>query len=168
MSALWYALNSKPMKEAFLSTQLALRRLESYFPAIRVKPVNPRARKIKPYFPGYVFARIDLEHEQRERFWFPGLAGVVSFDGIPSAVPDSLMDTIRRKVDQINASGVEPLSELQPGDTVRIQSGPFSGYEAILDARLSGAARVRLLLMILNKPHMSLELPLEQIQPTKQ
>jgi transcriptional antiterminator RfaH len=156
------------MKEAFLSTQLALRHLECYFPAIRVKPVNPRARKIRAYFPGYIFARMDLEHDQRERLWLPGLAGVVSFDGMPSAVPDNLLDAIRRKVDQINASGAEQLSELKPGDAVLIQSGPFSGYEAILDARLPGEARVRLLLMFLNRPHMPLELPLEQIQLTKQ
>ena len=55
MTAQWYALQSKPMKESLLYEQLKLRAIECYYPFIRVQPVNPRARKVRAYFPGYVF-----------------------------------------------------------------------------------------------------------------
>jgi transcription antitermination factor NusG len=168
MSAQWYALQSKPMKEGFLAEQLRLRDIESYFPSLRVQPVNPRARKLKPYFPGYVFGRIDLRQHRKDRLWLPGLAGMVCFDGIPSYIPDSLIDAIRHRVDQVNAAGGELLETLKPGDPITIQEGPFKGYEAILDARLSGEARVRILLTFLNRSQIPLELPQQHIQRTNQ
>jgi transcriptional antiterminator RfaH len=165
MTAQWYALHSKPGKESFLSEQLNLREIECYFPYIRVQPVNPRARKLKPYFPGYVFARLDLEQTGPSTLqWIPGAVGIVSFDGIPSHVPESLINAIRRHVDEINAAGREHLAGLKPGETVLIQGGPFEGYEAILDARLPGSERVRVLLKLLQARQVNVELPAEQIR----
>lgn len=169
MTTHWYALHSKPMKEAFLCTQLHLYNIESYCPQIRVQVVNPRARKVKPYFPGYVFGYMDLEQvSQHMQRWIPGLAGLVSFDGIPSHVPDNLIDAIRHKVDQINAAGGEQRSKLNPGDIVTVQEGPFKGYEGMLDACLSGEARVRILLSLIGRVQIRLELPRGQVQRIKQ
>ena len=168
MSAQWYALQSKPMKEGYLADQLRVKGIESYFPAIRVRPVNPRAHKLKPYFPGYVFGRIDFREQPKDHLWLPGLAGVVCCDGMPSFIPDSLIDAIRRRVDQVNAAGGESLDTLKPGDPIMIQEGPFKGYAGILDARLPGEARVRILLTFLNRQQLPLELPQQQIQRKKQ
>ena len=168
MSGQWYALQSKPMKEGFLAEQLRLKGIESYYPFLRIQPVNPRARKIKPYFPGYVFGRINLQEHRQDRLWLPGLAGMVCFDGIPSHIPDNVIDAIRHRVDQVNAAGGGLLETLKPGDPIKIQEGPFRGYEAILDARLSGEARVRVLLTFLNRSQIPVALPKRQIQPTKQ
>jgi transcriptional antiterminator RfaH len=156
------------MKEGFLVEQLNLKGIESYYPYLRIQPVNPRARKIKPYFPGYIFGRIDLGQHQKESLWLPGLAGVVCFDGIPSYIPDHLIEAIHRRVDQVNAAGRESLDTLKPGDPITIQEGPFKGFEGIFDERLSGEARIRILLTLLNRPQIPLELPEQQIQPTKQ
>ena len=168
MSPQWYALQSKPMKEALLAVQLGLKGIESYFPFLRIQPANPRSRKVKPYFPGYIFGRLHVRQERKDRLWVPGLVGVVCFDGIPSYVPDSLINAIRRRVDRINAAGSELLEALKPGDAVKIQEGLFKGYEAILDALLPGEARVRILLTYLNRPQIPLELPQQQIRRTKQ
>ena len=165
MTAQWYALQSKSMKEAFLCEQLQLRAIECYYPHIRVQPVNTRARKVKAYFPGYVFGHLDLEETNPSMLqWIPGAIGIVSFDGTPSFVPDNLIAAIRRHVDEINAAGGENLAGLQPGETVVIRGGPFEGYEAILDARLPGSERVRVLLKLLQARTMNVELPAAQIQ----
>jgi len=169
MTAEWYALHSKPMKEALLWEQLSLHEIESYYPRLRIQPVNPRARKIKAYFPRYVFGYMDLEQINLSTFqWMPGSSGIVSFDGVPSHVPDNLIAAIRRRVDEINAAGGELFDGLKPGDVVTVQEGPFKGYEAIYDARLSGEDRVRVLLKLLNRHHFPLELPGRQIQRKKQ
>ena len=60
MSSRWYVLRSKPHKESFLYGQLRAHKIESYCPVINANPVNPRARKKKPLFPGYIFIHIDL------------------------------------------------------------------------------------------------------------
>jgi transcription antitermination factor NusG len=165
MTAQWYALQSKPRKESFLCEQLQLRGIECYYPHIRVQPVNPRSRKVRAYFPGYVFGHLDLEETGLSTLhWIPGAIGIVSFDGIPAFVPDNLIQAIRRHVDEINAAGGEHLAGLQPGETVVIRGGPFEGYEAILDARLPGNERVRVLLKLLQARTMNVELPAAQIQ----
>jgi transcriptional antiterminator RfaH len=165
MTAQWYVLHSKPMKEALLWEQLNLHQIESYYPRIKVKPVNPRARKVRPYFPGYVFVHVDLEQTKLSTFqWMPGAASIVSFDGAPSPVPDNLVTAIQRRVDEINATHGRTPAGLKPGEVVIIQEGPFSGYEAIFDAQLSGEERVRVLLKYLNRGKLPLELPGSQIQ----
>ena len=57
----WYALRSKPRKEEALWGQLLARGFETFYPRLRINPVNPRARKLAPYFPGYMFVYADLE-----------------------------------------------------------------------------------------------------------
>ena len=168
MPVQWYALRSKPHKENFLWEQLLSRGIETYYSQIRVQPVNPRSRKVRPYFPGYLFMHVDLGLVTQSALrWMPGAVGLVTFDGQPPAVPDALIQAIRRRVDEINASGGEVLDGLNPGDTVTLQAGPFAGYEAIFDARLSGNERVRVLLKMLGGRQMPLEIPAGQIQRKK-
>lgn len=169
MTIQWYALHSKPMKEALLQEQLTLHQIEGYYPRINVQPVNPRSRKVRPYFPGYIFGHMDLEQTKMTMFqWLPGSSGIVNFDGLPANIPDSLIAAIRQRVAQINAEGRELVDGLKSGDVVTIQAGPFTGYEAIFDARLSGNERVRVLLKLLNRKQLLLELPNLQIQRKKQ
>ena len=165
MTTQWYALHSKPMKEALLREQLSLHQVESYYPYISVQPVSPRARRVKPYFPGYIFGHLDLERTSLSTLqWMPGAAGIVSFDGTPSPIPDNLIAEIRHRVDEINTAGGELFYGLKSGDMVTIHDGPFSGYDAIFDARLSGEERVRVFLNLLNKQQFPLELSAGQIQ----
>ena len=166
MSQLWYVMRSKPNKESLLWEQLSLQKIECFYPYLRVKPVNPRARKLRAYFPGYLFVRVDLERTNLSALqWMPGALGLVSFGGQPASVPEALVNAIRNRVEQVNAAGGELLEGLKKGQTVTIQAGPFAGYEAIVDARLSGNERVRVLLKLLDKGQLPVELPAGQLQP---
>jgi len=168
MSTNWYVLRSKPHKEEFLWEQLLARRIETYYPQIRVQPVNPRSRKVRPYFPGYLFVQVDLEQETFSNLqYMPGASGLVTFDGQPPTVPDNLIQAIRYRVDQINAAGGEVLDGLQPGDEVTVLAGPFEGYEAIFDTSLSGNERVRVLLKMLGDREVPLDLPTGQVKRKK-
>ncbi len=60
MTIRWYALHSKPNHENLLWEQLTRREIEAFLPRIPVKTVNPRARKTRPIFPGYVFVHLDI------------------------------------------------------------------------------------------------------------
>lgn len=165
MSQQWYVVRSKPNKELALWRELTARGLESFYPQLRVRPVNPRSRRVRPYFPGYLFLCADIELVGTSALqWTPFSSGLVAFDGLPAIVPDSLVQAIRRHVDEINAAGGEQFVDLKPGDTVLIQGGPFDGYEAIFDTRLAGTERVRVLLKLLRVRQMNVELPAAQIQ----
>ncbi len=166
MSFHWYALRSKPRKEDTVWEQLNTRGIENYYPRLRVHPVNPRSRKVKPYFPGYLFVRVDLEDTGLSFFrWMPHTLGLVSFGGDPAHVPDNLIHAIKKRVNEINEAGGEKLNGLTTGDRVRIEAGPFSGFEAIFDSSLPGKERVRVLLMLLGQPRqIPVEIDVSQIR----
>lgn len=168
MSQQWYALRSKPREEDAVWRQLRSENIEVFYPRIRVNPVNPRSKKIKPYFPGYMFVCIDLEQTGVSRFqWMPHTLGLVSFGGEPSHVPDNLIIEMRKRIVEIAEAGGELFDGLHSGDNVRISSGPFQGYEAIFDTRLPGSERVRVLLELLsNKRRVPIELPSGAISKT--
>ncbi len=168
MSVSWYVIRSKPNKEEFLAEQLAAYGMRVFYPRIRVKTVNPRARKVKAFFPSYLFVELDLETVSASTLhWMPGAVNLVNFDGKPAPVPDALISAIERQVEQINASQENFVKGLKPGDRVVIHGGPFAGYEAIFDGHLSGRERVRVLLNFLQKRQLPLELGEQQIGRAK-
>lgn len=165
MAAYWYALQSKPNKEDALFGQLESGGYTVYYPRIRVNPVNPRAKKIKPYFPGYMFVNADLEAVGISTFHFmPFAKGMVVFDMEPATVPDALIYAIRRRVGEVNEVGGEVFEGLQKGDTVMIHEGPFAGYEAIFDLHMPGSERVRVLIKLLSERQVPVELRAGQIR----
>lgn len=167
----WYVLRSKPNKEEALCSEVAARGYQSFYPRLWVQPVNPRSRKSRPYFPGYLFVRAKLAIVGQSVWaWLPHSQGLVAFGGEPAEVPEVLVQAIRKRVDEINAFGGEQLADvarLEPGETVMIQAGPFAGYKAIFAARVAGHERVRVLLQLLQAQAIKLELPAAGIQPTK-
>lgn len=168
MNLQWYVLRSKPNKEMILWRELTVRGFECFYPHLRVKPVNPRSRRVRSYFPGYLFLHANIDQVGASMFqWMPFSNGLVTFGDTPATVPEGLIQAVRRHVEEINAAGGEQLAGLKPGDPVVIQGGPFDGYEAIFDARLPGRERVRVLLKLLQIRQMSVELPAVQIERKK-
>lgn len=168
MALSWYAMRSKPNKEEFLAGQLQAHEVEVYYPSLRVNPVNPRSRKVRPYFPNYLFVHADLDAVNvSDLRWMPGASGLVSFDGEPAPVPDLLIATVKRQVEQHNAALREQITNFQHGDLVQIQDGPFAGYEAVFDTQLSGQDRVRVLLNLLQSRQVPVEIANRQIRRVK-
>jgi transcriptional antiterminator RfaH len=167
MAKHWYALRTKPRKEDVVWRQLGSHGIEVFYPRIRVHPVNPRSRKIVPYFPGYMFVATDVEEIGLSTFqWMPHTLGLVSFGGEPSIVADHLIAELRTRVAEIAEAGGELFAGLKAGDKVRISEGPFIGYEAIFDARLPGSERVRVLLLWLDS-HRQVPIELDARQISK-
>lgn len=162
----WYVMHCKPRKEAFLRERLRIQRIEVYLPSIRVKPVNPRARKEQPFFPGYLFVYVDLEKiPVSELRRMPGSTGLVCYGGEPAYVGDALIRGIQKQVEEITDSANNYIDRFRPGDLVVINDGPFATYKALFDCRLSGSDRVRVLLELLQGQKLRLELSGRQLQP---
>jgi transcription antitermination factor NusG len=168
MAEAWYVIRSKPNKEEFLAGQLSAYGIKVFYPRIRVKTVNPRARKLRAYFPSYLFIYVDLETISLSTLhWMPGAVNLVSFDGQPASVPETLISAVERQVELINTSQKNMLLDLKPGDVVSIQDGPFAGYEAIFDGQVSGRERVRVLLSFLQNRKIPVELRGSQVGRVK-
>lgn len=182
MTAYWYALHVKPHKERFVYERLlspeglpfieskdgAQRVIDVYFPSVRVKPKNPRAAKIRPFFPGYLFVRADLAVlGENALSWIPGSHGLVKFGNIPAPVPESLIREVRQRIIKIEEAGGFEMESLKPGDPVKIVEGPFAGYEAIFDMQLSGRERVQVLLAFLSSHPQRIQLGIHDVKKVK-
>jgi len=122
--------------------------------------VNPRCRKIRPYFPGYLFIHTDLTINNTVLFErLPGATGLVFVGGEVGYIPENIIYAIHVRVEEINGNGGELPGALKPGDRINILSGPFEGYEALFDSRLEGSERVKVLLNMVKGRKLPVELP---------
>lgn len=155
----WYVLRSKPRKEASLARYARSAGHKIFLPLIPAKPVNPRASRVGPYFPGYLFARVDLPLVGDSAFrWMPLSRGLVHLGGEPASVAEHLIEAIHKRVKRIWAEGGAGAQSLKRGDPVVVQGGVFEGYEGIFDVVLSGGERARILLRWLSDRYLPVEL----------
>jgi len=93
--------------------------------------------------------------------------GLVRFGGEAACVSDLVIQTIRTRVAQLNASREFKRNGLQTGDAITVTSGPLSGLCGVFDLYLSGRERVLVLLNFLRDQQVRVELPVGQINATK-
>jgi transcription antitermination factor NusG len=164
MSLAWYALRSKTGKEESVWRHLEMLGFAAYCPHTLIKPVNPRARRFRPFLPGYLFVNANLEQVGQHTFdRLHNAVGLLGFDGVAAALQDSVIETLKMQVDLLIQAGGELFARLHHGDAVLIQSGPFAGYEAIFDMRLPGSERVRVFVEFMNSRHVAVELSAARI-----
>lgn len=151
--AAWYVVHSKPNKEGELNAYLQSIHVETYYPTLRVKPANPRARKILPYFPRYLFVHVDLAEVGLSTFkWAPGAIRLLKFGDYPVKVSDAVISEIKERLLALEVAGAsDVVNRFKKGDPVRITGGPLAGYEALFDLQLSGTERVQILLEMLGR-----------------
>ncbi len=161
--ASWHVIRSKPRKETLLQHQLQAHGIEVFFPQINVNPVNPRASKSQPYFPGYMFVHVDVDRVGFSLLnWMPYSLGLVCFGRDIPRVPDELIQVIRKQV--LNSKMPGPASAFQRGDLVMIERGPLAGYKAMFDTTLSGTERARVLLLLLQNRRLEIDLPMNTLR----
>jgi transcriptional antiterminator RfaH len=168
MAQHWYALRVKAHKERAVVEYLRTRDVELFAPTIHVKPKNPRAAKKRPYFPGYLFVYVDLQEEGQQAYsWVPGTRGLVTFGDEPAVVSPHLIHELEERIARLNDTGGVESADFQKGQRIRIVGGPFEGYEAIFDMRLSGKERVQVLLRFLSDHPQPVQLNLTDIEKSR-
>jgi transcription termination/antitermination protein NusG len=125
MSA-WYALWTRSRHERLVCNELTTRKFEAFLPTItRWSAWKDRRKRIDwPLFPGYCFARFDVD----ARFSVlncSGVATIVSFNGEPAAIPDQEIENIRRLVN--SELRYDPCPLIREGTLVEVVRGPLHG-----------------------------------------
>jgi transcriptional antiterminator RfaH len=160
----WFALYTKPHKECLVKEFLSAQQIEVYLPEIAVKSRRRDRRDKRPFFPHYMFARLDLQDGSISKLrWTPGLRCIVSIGGQPVSVPDEVVQEVRRRL-AIMAQ-IEPEELFREGDVVHVMRGPFEGLDAVFDRRLSAQGRVRVFLQWMSR-QVTAELDVEDLLPS--
>jgi transcription antitermination factor NusG len=111
-------------------------------------------QKIKPLFPNYIFARLDLKLQYYKVKWTRGVSKILGTGDGPVPVSEKVIKSIKERVGKDNLVKLE--EELTEGDIVQITSGPFKELSGIFQKKMSDNGRVRILLNLIG-----LEVPVQ-------
>jgi len=130
----WYAAYTCAQHEKRVAAELGMREVEHFLPLYSsVRRWTDRRVSLElPLFPGYVFVRLPLRDRLRV-VQIPSVVRLVGFNGLPTALPDEEIETLRSGLcENLYA---EPHPFLTVGRRVRITAGAFAGLEGVLKKR---------------------------------
>lgn len=139
-TAFWFAAYTSGRHEKRVAEHLRQREVESFLPLYETvhRWRNGRHRVQLPLFPGYVFVHLALREKLRV-LQVPGIVELVSFNGLPAALPDAEIETLRNALSA--GLSAQPYPFLRVGSRVEICRGPLQGLRGIL-LRRQGQLRV--------------------------
>jgi len=163
MAEKWYVARTEPRSEHLAEDRLERDGYQVFLPRIRSTNINPR-NEFVPLFPGYLFLKLDREMSPIK----PShrLMGWVSFDGETPWIPDSTMDELMLKVNEINGQG-GLWRRFKVGDKVEIVSGSIQGLGEVIKDGKSSNARVQVLLQFMGRL-LQAQIPREYIWPVQE
>ena len=142
----WFVVHTLPKSEAQAQMHLHWQGFRTYVPCA-LKTVR-HARQLRtvqaPLFPRYLFTILDLG---RDRFLSirstVGVSSLFTCGDRPVPVPEGIVESLIERTDESNLTRLD--SNLTPGQSVRILTGPFADFVGRLE-RLDESGRVRVLL----------------------
>jgi transcriptional antiterminator RfaH len=146
----WYAVNTKPHQEYLAELMLQRLGVETFCPQLKHSKLIGQKRQTvtDPLFPGYIFVRFNLDTQYRAVNYAQGVRNVVAFGHHPAIVNDGLIESIKSKLEDGYVTVERP--SFTSGQAVRIQEGPFRGFNAVFVHEMSDQQRVVLLLQALS------------------
>lgn len=151
----WYAVQAKNHNEARVHHRLVQMVIPAFLPLIEVTKHwrSRRVTRLEPLFPGYLFVRMEPVHAAPEPWsalrWTPGVKSVLGDDNGPVMVPDSVIEDIQRRVQDLGF--VRPAVPFGPRERVVVRRGPIAGLEAVFERALSRPGRVQVLMQLLGQ-----------------
>jgi len=130
----WLAAYTRSRHEKSVALHLESLQIPHFLP-LYSKMSRWKDRKVQlqfPLFPNYVFVRIPPS-ARVPVLRLPGVISLVSSRGRPLPMPETEIERLRDAIGK--GSVVEPYRYLEIGRRVRVMSGPFEGYEGILEQK---------------------------------
>ena len=142
----WYLLQCKPQQQARAELNLDQQGFQHYSPEHAVKRVvkGKVSTRNETLFPGYLFIKLGLESNWQALRATRGVSRVVSFNGVPHPVSDSLIEALKQRFIQAAA----PKALFDAGQRVVITEGCFKHVEAIVKS-VTADERIIVLMKIL-------------------
>jgi transcriptional antiterminator RfaH len=143
----WYVIRTNSKQESRADSNLKTLGIETFSPRVKECRYNAYSGEksyiVKPFFPGYIFARVCHTHFHKVHFT-RGVRAIVHFGNDPAPVDDSIIDAIRSRTEADDCIRLD--KQLKPGDRVIIEGGPLQNISGIFERETTGDQRVVILL----------------------
>jgi transcriptional antiterminator RfaH len=144
----WYVIHTHPQQEGRAEINLRAGRVETFAPKHKQRLYSRKSKgrtyRIKPLFPGYIFARFDIENRLHDIQYTRGVHSVVSFGNTYIPVDDEIINVIQSR--KTKEGFIMIGEEFQHADELIVVSGPFKGFTGIFERNIKDADRVMILL----------------------
>jgi len=146
---LWYVVQTKPADERRVETNLLNQEIEIFLPLNETYQFTQgkMARRIKPLFPSYLFAKLDLQFHFYKVKYTRGVNKILGNGNGPTPISGKVIEGIKVRTGKDNVARLE--EEWKEGDPVKVTSGPFKELTGIFQKRMSDQGRVRILLSLI-------------------
>jgi transcription antitermination factor NusG len=139
----WYALQTRPRHEKRVHAELQGNSIHAFLPLLSEKHFwSDRRQTVQvPVFPGYVFAR--MRNDLNQRVTVLRTRGVVNFVGVRglgTPIPEEQVRAIQSIVAARVPFGLHPF--LNVGQKVRIVGGSLDGIQGIVQAKNGDASLI--------------------------
>ncbi len=149
----WYLAYTKPRQEQIAQVNLEQQAFEAYLPLYKKfkKTEQGPVALFEPMFPRYILFRPGKPEQSISVVRSTkGIATIVRFGFEPALLHDNLVQRIRQIEQDRNHATLQELSNLKPGQTVRLKHTALGGVEGLIQSVSS--KRVAVLLEILGRP----------------
>ena len=103
--------------------------------------------RIRPLFPNYLFARLDVETHYYKVKWTRGVNKILGSKFGPIPIAERVVEMIKKRAGEDNL--VELEDDLKDGDAIQVTSGPLKDLMGIFKKEMSSRGRVRVLLSLI-------------------
>jgi transcriptional antiterminator RfaH len=145
----WHAVHTRYQQEMQVDRLLKMKGFDTFLPMFgTVHQWKDRKKEImEALFPGYLFLA-NIGEQKLPILTTPGVCSIVSVAGLPAAIPNNEIESIRRAL--ASPYRVERHPYLHEGDCVVVQEGPLAGVRGIF-VRKGKAARLVLSVEMLGR-----------------
>jgi len=156
----WSVLRTKPNSDLIAVQSLNRAGYTCFHPRIKLIDSN---RKQFSLFPGYLFVMdaADPTHWSKA-IKLPGVLGWLKFDAIIASLSDEIIQTIKKRVQQINIKGTR-LKSFYKDQVVRIDSGKFESLAQVLKTPKPTNSKVRVALNFMGQI-VNTDIPIKHVQ----
>lgn len=146
----WLALATQPHKERVAIENLQRQGYETYCPMLRKQVRHARRVQdvLRPFFPGYVFAKLGANRVWRSMQSTFGVRRVIAFGEQPCLLSGDFIAALR--VREVDGAIVKPVKDYRVGQTVHLAGGAFDGLVATI-IEMDEMQRLVVLLDLLNQ-----------------
>lgn len=145
----WYVIQTKPKCERRVETHLFHQEIETFLPMFKsFNSLNEDAiQGVKPLFPNYLFAKLDLDVHYYKVKWTRGVVKIVGIGNGPIPLSENVIQAIKERVGEDNLVKLD--DGLEEGSLVQFVSGPFKELVGVFNRKISDGKRVRILMSLI-------------------
>jgi transcriptional antiterminator RfaH len=145
----WYVIQTKPTNEHRVETHLSNQEIEVFLPMLETfQYLNGKMiPKIKPMFPSYLFAKLNIRTHYYRVKWTRGVNKILGAGNEPIPISEKVIRAINERAGENNV--VKLGDGLEKGNLVQFTSGPFKDLMGVFDKEMSDGRRVRILLSLI-------------------